>query len=294
MSRRYVAWVFELLLLLTWFILSGAGIAVGQTFVSVDHPNSGSTICTAINTQGEIGGTFIDRKGVTHGFYSMDQINLHTVHIPHSFATYVWGIDEQGNIAGTYGYSGRQSGYSAFIISPSKGITYVFDRIGFTTEVLGISPTTEVTTGYVVDYDYQYFGFYSNSYSFYSIEYPGAAKTTPHSANDQNQIVGTYQAPLGGEHGFFYDGTSEYANMDFPGALNTIPSQINNAGEIVGTYQTADQVHHGFTYLNGTYTTIDFPTATDTKVLGLNSLGVLVGQFADVSGRVHGFIDIPF
>src|ERR1700742_4821327 len=55
MSRRYVAWVFELLLLLTWFILSGAGIAAGQTFVSVDHPNSRSTTCTAVNTQGEIG-----------------------------------------------------------------------------------------------------------------------------------------------------------------------------------------------------------------------------------------------
>ena len=293
MSRQNLARMLGLLLA-PIFISCSVSTAYGQTFVTIDHPNARSTICTAINTQGEIGGTFIDRKGVIHGFYSTDQVLLHEVHAPYAFADYVWGIDELGNIAGTWGYSGRQSGYSGFIISPNKVIQYVFAKISFTTEVLGISPTTHVTTGFYVDYDYQYYGFYSpDIYSFYPIQYPSAIRTIPHSGNDQNQFVGTYQAPLGGEHGFFYDGISQYMNMDFPGALNTIPYSINNAGEIVGTYQTADYVHHGFTYINGTYTTVDFPGGTDTKVFGLNSLGAIVGQYTEVSGRVHGFIDLP-
>lgn len=288
MRRQMEARLF-VLLFISFFIST----ARAQTFVTIDYRNARSTVCTAINTKGEIGGYYIDQRKVTHGFFSRDHL-LHRVHIPYSYAVYVWGIDDEGNIAGTWGYSGRQSGYAGFIISRTKDYQDVFNNDTFTTEVLGISPTTRVVSGFDVDYNYHYYGFYSpDGISFFSITYPGGIRTTPNGVNDQNQFVGTYQGPLGGDHGFFYDGISQYTNMDYPGALTTTPYRINNAGEIVGTYQTSDHVHHGFTYMNGTYSSIDFPGATDTHVFGLNSIGGIAGQYADASGIVHGFIELP-
>jgi probable HAF family extracellular repeat protein len=107
--------------------------------------------------------------------------------------------------------------------------------------------------------------------AFTTLDYPGAAFTTPNDINDAGQIVGDYA----GGHGFLYS-HGKFATIDVPGAQFTVALGINNAGQIVGYYRD-DTTNHGFLYSSGKFTTIDVPGADLTGAAGINDAGDIVG-----------------
>jgi hypothetical protein len=61
--------------------------------------------------------------------------------------------------------------------------------------------------------------FGSDSYSFTTIDFPGASLTLAYGINDADQIVGQYVDESGG-HGFLYNNGS-FVTIDYPGASST-------------------------------------------------------------------------
>ena len=81
------------------------------------------------------------------------------------------------------------------------------------------------------------------SFTFTTIDVPGASETLPIGINSRGQIVGTYRDSTG-VHGFLYDG-GVFTPIDVPGASATLAFGITPSGQIVGFYSDSTG-QHGF------------------------------------------------
>ncbi|HEY6946349.1 MAG TPA: glycoside hydrolase domain-containing protein [Candidatus Acidoferrum sp.] len=129
----------------------------------------------------------------------------------------------------------------------------------------------------------------SYSFTYTTIDYPGANGTSLNGINNLGQIVGSYGDPATGlYHGFLYT-VGSFTNIDFPNASQTEAWGINNAGSIVGFYinQTGT---HGFLYQGGNYTGLDYPGAIYTEGFGINDDNQISGYYADSLSVQHGFL----
>ena len=86
----------------------------------------------------------------------------------------------------------------------------------------------------------------AKTYTFTSIDPPGASGTIVSGINNSGNIVGSYADAEGHAHNFLYAGGTFTSIDDFPGASVTIVWGINNSGTIVGDYQDAQGHLHGF------------------------------------------------
>jgi uncharacterized membrane protein len=80
------------------------------------------------------------------------------------------------------------------------------------------------------------------SYTFTTLDVPGATVTLAYGINDRGQIVGEFSDD-GENPGFLTDGAT-YTTLDAPGAQATLAYGINNRGQIVGWFQVGAM--HGF------------------------------------------------
>ena len=168
------------------------------------------------------------------------------------------------------------------------------------------------------------------SYTFTTIDVPGASITGLSGINTAGQAVGFFFD--GKLHGFLRDTNGNFTTIDVPGALSTIANGINDAGQIVGgfgtegifqsflynagTFMTIPSLAYGindagqivgrfftaigfpvgFLYTAGTLAPIGVPGAGFTQAFGINNAGQIVGVFGDSSLRpldVHGFLATP-
>jgi probable HAF family extracellular repeat protein len=132
------------------------------------------------------------------------------------------------------------------------------------------------------------------SFTFTTLDVPGASTTSAAGINSRGQIVGFYFDSVDGPvHGFLYD-AGVFTTLDVPGAISTQAWGINPRGQIVGIYSDTERQQHGFLYDAGVFTTIDvpFPGAFNTFVFGINPRGQIVGGYSDSTGG-HGFVATP-
>ncbi len=71
--------------------------------------------------------------------------------------------------------------------------------------------------------------------TFTTIDFPGAASTTPWGINTRGDIVGLYTNADKSTHGFLLSG-GQYSTVDFPGASGSELYGLNPAGDVVGVY----------------------------------------------------------
>ena len=123
----------------------------------------------------------------------------------------------------------------------------------------------------------------ATTYSFTTIDVPGATSTFAYGINDAGQIVGT-----SGGHGFL-DTAGRFTPIDVPGAFSTSAYGINDSGQIVGYYTSG---FHGFLDTAGSFTTIDVPWASATFAYGVNGAGQIVGSssFGSIFFPNSGFL----
>lgn len=213
-----------------------------------------------------------------------------TVDFPAAVSTSVYGINNLGQIVGSY-FDGSQ--YHAFLNSGGVFSTvtdpgliaspYAYYAAGIN-DSGAITLNSEGTSGLfnaAVD----------NSGSFSSIHYPGSSFTGAGGINKSGEIVG-----------FFSDTSNEFAQafsyiggaftvLDDPGATQTLASGVDSAGDIVG-YDTDSSGYHGFLDVGGTFTSIEYPGAENkTDATGINDSGEIVGYY-QISAIDHGFIDV--
>ncbi len=89
----------------------------------------------------------------------------------------------------------------------------------------------------------------ATTYTYTSLDYPGASGTVAFGINNGGTIVGVYG--VGSDtHGFSLSGTT-YTPLNYPGATGSQANGINNGGTIVGGYGLGDGYSHGYS-LSGT------------------------------------------
>jgi hypothetical protein len=125
---------------------------------------------------------------------------------------------------------------------------------------------------------------HATSYNFTTIQYPGAAVTTPYGVNNGGEVVGSFaESALGPFHGFTYS-AGVYTQLDDPNCnSNTFLMGVNDAGVIVGDCEEIPFVYRKgvFTYINGANTVV--PQA-------VNNHGVIVGWRAVLTPVLSSFI----
>lgn len=250
-----------------------------------------------------------------------------TLDVQDAKATYARGINNSGNVVGTYydsswkvhsfRYDSSTDTYTTIDIpgairtyangindsgdvvgsvrdsSGSHGFIYDGSTDTYTTlDVLGAS----YTSAFGINYSGDVVGYYRDSSGYHYFIYDGTEYTMidvpgfAYGINDSGHVVGYYQDSIDyNMRGFVYDGT-EYTTLDKPGVKDTSAAGINDSGHIVGFYQDIGLYNrHGFIYDGTEYTTIDVPSVYYNYAQGISGLGDIVGYYQDSSG-IHGFI----
>jgi hypothetical protein len=156
-----------------------------------------------------------------------------TIDVPGASSTSAIGINERGDILGSYEAGGIAHGFLL-----DHGTFSTIDVLGS-----GINNRGDIV-GVYIGADFAVHGFLLEHGTFITIDVPGAIVTQAFGINNGGQIVGWYIGAFT-VHGFLLEhGT--FSTIDVPGAIATQTFGINNRGDIVGFYIGADGISHGF------------------------------------------------
>jgi uncharacterized membrane protein len=134
----------------------------------------------------------------------------------------------------------------------------------------------------------------SATYSYQTVDYPGASLTIIWGLNDFGQISGEYQT--GGappSHAWAYrDGHFETLDPDgLFGDRKAAAGGPNDLGTLYGAYADASTHEHGFMIpWWGQVETVDFPGHLNSNVDGINLFGAIAGVYWDADGAFHGML----
>jgi len=255
--------------------------------------------------------TFLGLTAVLSGAALADSHTFVTIDVPGSEGTVARGLNNSGQIVGTFTQASRTLGflYDAGTFSPIEFPGAIL------TNPSGINNAGQIAGFYDLDDGANHHGFLYADGSFSTIDAPGATATQALGINDLGQVVGTF-TDARGEHGFIYQGGT-FTTIDVPGATATSASGINNASETVGTYTDINSAARGFRYAGdvfsdvpkllsvgindagqmvggGAFSTIEVPGAVGkTYPTGIDNAGQIAGFYFDAAGLVHGFLAIP-
>jgi uncharacterized membrane protein len=221
-----------------------------------------------------------------------------TIDVPGSATTRAFGINDRGDIVGSYiiGFGASHG----FLLH--KGEFTTIDVTGpfiSGTQAAGINDHGDIV-GFYTRAGLK-LGFLLEDGNLTTVEVPrGASNTYALGINNRGDIVGADGSDLIGfgirvflaDSGFLQH-RGDLSTVEVPGALFTHALGINDHGDIVGHYfprNSAGQFQlHGFVLDRGTFTTIDVPGASDTEANGINKHGDIVGSYL-VAGVAHGFV----
>ncbi len=223
--------------------------------------------------------------------------NFSTISNPSTgYGTYVTGINNTGQIVGTY----IDASYvSHGFLSTSGGFTAIKDPDGsINTAPAGINASGQIV-GYYYDAHYKAHGFLLSAGRITTIDGPDPAYGTYVTGiNDAGQVVG-YCQNLRGEAFGFLDSAGTFTPINDPDAATgayaagTYATGINNSGQIVGYYSSMDGHTHGFLKTATDFKTVIAPQGSDgtTHVYGINDAGQMVGTYLAGTFSDHGFLD---
>jgi uncharacterized membrane protein len=226
-------------------------------------------------------GFYPDDQGVIRSFVKDRRGRVTTFAVPSAAATLAAGINDGGQVAGTYletPLGGSPALARGFVRQPDGRIATFDDGA-----VTDINNRGQVV-GQTLDAAGQTIGFLRDPDGKLTIiDLPGRAEVGEVLAlNDRGQVAGLWEdraetptVEPGTHHGFVWD-RGRLAKFDVPGSLGTGALGINNAGQITGAYDDTAGRHHGFVLRRGHYTTIDAPGRTVTDAWGINDRGEIV------------------
>ena len=231
--------------------------------------------------------------------------NFIPIDIPGATSTQANGINDRGQIVGTFVDAGNQQ--HGFLQDKRRFTTIDAPNLigeGFSrtvgTTADGINSRGDIVGNFSTFADrgeFEY-GFLERKGAFSITAGGPLGIANPRDINNRGQIVGNFFGA--GAGGFLRDTNGKLTTINVPGAGATSVFGINNRGDIVGAYganRFAGNDHAFLLDKKGNLTTIDVPGARFTQAFGINDAGVIVGGFTNVSclnnicsSDTHGFL----
>ena len=254
------------------------------------------------DSTGALTGNFIGADGVRRGF-SGDQI-IEYPGATETYADFVSGLD---NIVGSY--VGAEGTYHAYLRGPggsfatldlpvASNLEYFFLH-GINNALIAVGRAKAVD-----DVPRTYAG---NPVGLQELKVPGSVSTEGWNVNQDNSIVGHYDAADGRRHGFIArpkEGTPQsrpgvvppdlnytFESIDVPGVDFLAVTASSDFEDYAGNMRSADSEKDvGFTLIDGVFTTYDFPDSQGTYFYALGNDGTAAGHYQDSDGLYHGVI----
>ena len=268
-----------------------------------DFPNSVQTeIYGYSDSTGVLTGNFTDASGVRRGFSGETIIEF-----PGASETYADFVSTIDNVVGSYvdaegtyhAYLRGPGGSFATLDLPLEGALDYFFLHGINDALIAVGRAKTVG-----DVPRTYAG---NPVALQELKVPGSVSTEGWNVNQDNSIVGHYDAEDGRRHGFIArpkEGTPQsrpgvvppdlnytFESIDVPGveflAVTASSDFFDYAGNMRGPDGEKDVA---FTLIDGVFKTYDFPGSQGTYFYALGNDGTAAGHYKDSDGLYHGVI----
>jgi len=201
---------------------------------------------------------------------SLFAVEILSVDVPGSTFTDINGVNDFGQVVGSYVAGGISHGF----VKSGESYTSLDVPGAASTAAWDINEDGQVAGSYVSGGLTH--GFLLSGGVYTTVDVPGSTRTMPRGIGDSGQIVGEYTAG-GITHAFLFSGGS-FTTLDPPGSTFAYASEINAAGQIVGRFDTGG-TNFGFLLSEGIYTTLIVPGSTSSAALGINDSGQILGGF---------------
>jgi uncharacterized membrane protein len=212
-----------------------------------------------------------------------------TIDFPGSVATTAFGVNEGGEIVGSYrDPSSRTHGFvkSGDLFRPINYPGAIF------TDARGISPAGEVVGSYRLPGEpaVNFHGYLlTRGGEFRPIDFPGHINTIPQRISPDGTVLGCRHDTdtMDTMHGIVVR-DDEFAEFDMPATMHN--GATPSGKTIVGLYTDMD-TGRGRAYLldRGEFVPFDVPGSTFTAGWDINPARRAVGVYQDAAGRFHGF-----
>jgi hypothetical protein len=312
-------------------VLALCGLSQAQTTKKWTLFNYGyQTYGTAVNSGGQVTGTYVTTSGVGYGFIRNPDGTLVKKIVPalalgintageivgdsvvgNAFlrmpngAIKKWpgpgagtmtanSVNDAGYLAGIqYGIDNNQ--HQCMYVNDTNGVMVwneCFTSDGAIVTVGSINNSNQVSGWWSGDGGEH--GFVYDNGTLTQLDFPGAANTRALAMNDSEEVVGSWIDAQGATHGFIWSPKQGYQTYDVPKSTLTIFTAVNAAGAATGYYYDQNSACHGFTLANGKLTVLNVPKAAGTIPLAINLSGQVAGEyFLTNPNQMKGFLYTP-
>ena len=212
------------------------------------------------------------------------------IDFPGSVATTVFGINERGEVVGSYTDSSNKT--HGFVRIGELFRSVDFPGAAFT-QARGISPAGEIVGSYRLpgEPSVNFHGYLlTRGGEFRRVDFPGHINTIPQRIGPDGTILGCFHDTdtMGTMHGFVNQG-DEFAEFATPASMHNGATPSRRT--IVGLY-TDMSTGRGRAYLinDGDFVPFDVPGSTSTAGWDINPSRRAVGVYQDAAARFHGFV----
>jgi probable HAF family extracellular repeat protein len=219
--------------------------ASARNFATIDFPGANATEPFAINSNGDIVGTYSDSGPRGHGFL-LHSGTFTTLDFPGADITEPTGINVNRAVVGTYFAATTEHGFlwhnGTFTTIDAPGATGTFaEGINDLGDIVGFFTTGSASHGFLLRN-----GTFTNLDAPFSGRF-GLAETFPWGINSHGDIVGGY-IPFQPSIGFFLH-AGVWNSISVGGADITFAREINSQGDIAGSISDDIGFHgHGFVF----------------------------------------------
>lgn len=130
-----------------------------------------------------------------------------------------------------------------------------------------------------------------HSYSYQTLDFPGATQTIIWGLNDFGEMAGQYTMPGSVAHAMAYrHGKFQALAPEMLGTNFSAAGGPTDEGTTFGGYADVSGVQHGFTIHKGKFETVDFAGHVNSNVDAVDGCDTILGVYWDADGIFHGML----
>ncbi len=131
----------------------------------------------------------------------------------------------------------------------------------------------------------------SRTYSYQTLDYPGASQTIFWGLDDFGDLAGQYTVKGEASHAMTYHhGKFQPLAPEKLGTYFSAAGGPNDAGTTFGGYADASGIQHGFVIRGHQFETVDFRGHLNSNVDAVDTFGGILGVYWDADGVYHGML----